>query len=141
MIFKIYRTFINGKSYKNKETLPGSSAAFAAFADIHIIAPGEHTGALLAEVNGIKLYPSCYGRLLKRAAVMSGLIQISDLRRYHLYRKETDMRKGFDSLCNILSRVTNFSLIFSYTRFIFANFSFNKIKTATVRQPFHIKTC
>jgi transposase len=33
---------------------------------------------------------------------MSSLIQVSDLRRYHLYRKETDMRKGFDSLCGII---------------------------------------
>ena len=34
---------------------------------------------------------------------MSGVLQISDLRKYHLYRKETDMRKGFDSLCGIIS--------------------------------------
>ena len=26
-----------------------------------------------------------------------------DHRKYHLYRKETDMRKGFDSLCGIIS--------------------------------------
>ena len=35
---------------------------------------------------------------------MSSLIQVTDLRRYHLYRKETDMRKGFDSLCGIIVR-------------------------------------
>ena len=35
---------------------------------------------------------------------MSSLLQISDLRKYHLYRKETDMRKGFDSLCGIITR-------------------------------------
>ena len=35
---------------------------------------------------------------------MSGLIQVSELRKYHLYRKETDMRKGFDSLCGIITR-------------------------------------
>ena len=34
---------------------------------------------------------------------MSSLILISDLRKYHLYRKETDMRKGFDSLCGIIT--------------------------------------
>ncbi len=33
---------------------------------------------------------------------MSGLIHLSDQRSYHLYRKETDMRKGFDSLCGII---------------------------------------
>ena len=32
------------------------------------------------------------------------LLQVSDLRKYHLYRKETDMRKGFDSLCGIVTR-------------------------------------
>jgi transposase len=26
-----------------------------------------------------------------------------DHSKYHLYRKETDMRKGFDSLCGIIS--------------------------------------
>jgi transposase len=34
---------------------------------------------------------------------MSSLIHLSDLRRYHLCRKETDMRKGFDSLCGIIA--------------------------------------
>jgi transposase len=34
---------------------------------------------------------------------MSSLIQVSELRKYHLYRKETDMRKGFDSLCGIIA--------------------------------------
>ena len=33
---------------------------------------------------------------------MSGILNLSDQRRYHLYRKETDMRKGFDSLCGIV---------------------------------------
>jgi len=33
---------------------------------------------------------------------MSGLINLSEQRKYHLYRKETDMRKGFDSLCGII---------------------------------------
>ena len=33
---------------------------------------------------------------------MSGLILLSDHRSYHLYRKETDMRKGFNQLCGII---------------------------------------
>lgn len=33
---------------------------------------------------------------------MSGLITLSDHRAYHLYRKETDMRKGFNLLCGII---------------------------------------
>lgn len=33
---------------------------------------------------------------------MSGILHLSDQRRYHIYRKETDMRKGFDSLCGII---------------------------------------
>ena len=33
---------------------------------------------------------------------MSSLINLSEQRKYHLYRKETDMRKGFDSLCGII---------------------------------------
>ena len=31
------------------------------------------------------------------------IIIASESRQYHLYRKETDMRKGFDSLCGIIS--------------------------------------
>ncbi len=34
---------------------------------------------------------------------MSSLLALADNRRYHLYRKETDMRKSFDSLCGIIS--------------------------------------
>jgi transposase len=33
---------------------------------------------------------------------MSSLLHFSDLRSYHLYRKETDMRKGFNLLCGIV---------------------------------------
>jgi hypothetical protein len=33
---------------------------------------------------------------------VSSIIHLTDQRRYHLYRKETDMRKGFDSLCGII---------------------------------------
>lgn len=33
---------------------------------------------------------------------MSSIIQVSDLRKYHLCRRQTDMRKGFDSLCGII---------------------------------------
>jgi transposase len=34
---------------------------------------------------------------------MSSLLSLSDLRQYHLYRKETDMRKGFNQLCGIIT--------------------------------------
>jgi transposase len=33
---------------------------------------------------------------------MSSILHLTDHRSYHLYRKETDMRKGFDSLCGIV---------------------------------------
>jgi transposase len=33
---------------------------------------------------------------------MSSLLHLSDQRTYHLYRKETDMRKGFNLLCGIV---------------------------------------
>lgn len=33
---------------------------------------------------------------------MSSLLHLSDGRNYHLYRKETDMRKGFNLLCGIV---------------------------------------
>jgi transposase len=34
---------------------------------------------------------------------MSSIIHLTDQRQYHLYRKETDKRKGFDSLCGIIT--------------------------------------
>ena len=34
---------------------------------------------------------------------MSGLLSLSAHRSYHLYRKETDMRKGFNQLCGIVT--------------------------------------
>lgn len=33
---------------------------------------------------------------------MSSMINLTDQRSYHLYRKETDMRKGFNLLCGIV---------------------------------------
>jgi transposase len=33
---------------------------------------------------------------------MSSMIALTDQRSYHLYRKETDMRKGFNLLCGIV---------------------------------------
>ena len=33
---------------------------------------------------------------------MSSMLALSDQRSYHLYRKETDMRKGFNLLCGIV---------------------------------------
>jgi transposase len=34
---------------------------------------------------------------------MSSMLALTDQRRYHLYRKETDMRKGFNLLCGIVT--------------------------------------
>jgi hypothetical protein len=34
---------------------------------------------------------------------MSSLLSLNDIRRYHLYRKETDMRKSFDALCGLIN--------------------------------------
>lgn len=51
---------------------------------------------------------------------MSSLLQISSLRKYHLYRKETDMRKGFDSLCGIIAKELNRPVL-SGDAFIFIN--------------------
>jgi transposase len=34
---------------------------------------------------------------------MSSMISLTDQRSYHLYRKETDMRKGFNLLCGIVT--------------------------------------
>ncbi|WP_325529327.1 IS66 family insertion sequence element accessory protein TnpB, partial [Chitinophaga sp.] len=33
---------------------------------------------------------------------MSSLFMLGNHRSYHLYRKETDMRKGFNQLCGII---------------------------------------
>lgn len=33
---------------------------------------------------------------------MSSLLTLTEQRQYHLYRKETDMRKGFNMLCGII---------------------------------------
>lgn len=33
---------------------------------------------------------------------MSSLLALNDRLKYHLYRKETDMRMGFDSLCGLV---------------------------------------
>ena len=33
---------------------------------------------------------------------MSALLNLNEARTYHLYRKETDMRKSFNSLCGII---------------------------------------
>ena len=47
--------------YKNKQTQKASKV----FADIHIIAEGEHTTSLFAEVKGIKLYRPVAAAYLK----------------------------------------------------------------------------
>jgi transposase len=51
---------------------------------------------------------------------MSSIINLSDQRKYHLYRKETDMRKGFDSLCGIIRNELNGQLM-NGDAFIFIN--------------------
>ncbi len=51
---------------------------------------------------------------------MSSLIHLTDQRRYHLYGKETDMRKGFDSLCGIIKKELGRELM-SGDAFIFIN--------------------
>jgi transposase len=51
---------------------------------------------------------------------MSGILHLSDQRRYHIYRKETDMRKGFDSLCGIIKNELGRQVV-SGDAFIFIN--------------------
>jgi transposase len=51
---------------------------------------------------------------------MSSMVHLTDQRCYHLYRKETDMRKGFDSLCGIIRNELNKTLM-NGDAFIFIN--------------------
>ncbi len=51
---------------------------------------------------------------------MSSMIALSDQRSYHLYRKETDMRKGFNLLCGIVTNELG-RQIMSGDAFIFIN--------------------
>jgi transposase len=51
---------------------------------------------------------------------MSGIINLGDHRNYYLYRKETDMRKGFDSLCGLIRNELNKQLM-NGDAFIFIN--------------------
>lgn len=51
---------------------------------------------------------------------MSGILHLTDQRRYHIYRKETDMRKGFDSLCGIIKNELGRQVV-SGDAFIFIN--------------------
>jgi transposase len=51
---------------------------------------------------------------------VSSIIHVSDQRRYHLYRRETDMRKGFDSLCGIVHNELG-RQVMSGDAFIFIN--------------------
>ncbi len=51
---------------------------------------------------------------------MSSLLALADNRRYHLYRKETDMRKSFNSLCGIISSELDKNIM-SGDVFIFIN--------------------
>lgn len=51
---------------------------------------------------------------------MSSILHLSTHRRYLLYHHPTDMRKGFDSLCGIISRELN-GKVLSGDCFIFIN--------------------
>ena len=51
---------------------------------------------------------------------MSSMIALTDKRSYHLYRKETDMRKGFNLLCGIVINELGRQVI-SGDAFIFIN--------------------
>ena len=51
---------------------------------------------------------------------MSSLILLGDHRSYHLYRKETDMRKGFNQLCGIITNELG-RLVTKGDAFIFIN--------------------
>jgi transposase len=51
---------------------------------------------------------------------MSGLLLLGDHRAYHLYRKETDMRKGFNLLCGIVTNELG-RQVMSGDAFIFIN--------------------
>lgn len=51
---------------------------------------------------------------------MSSILILSDHRQYFLYRKETDMRKGFDSLCGVVRNELGRS-VNSGDAFIFIN--------------------
>jgi len=51
---------------------------------------------------------------------MSSLILLGDHRSYHLYRKETDMRKGFNQLCGIITNELG-RLVMKGDAFIFIN--------------------
>jgi transposase len=51
---------------------------------------------------------------------MSSIIHLTDQRQYHLYRKETGMRKGFDSLCGIIQNELG-RLVMRGDAFIFIN--------------------
>jgi transposase len=51
---------------------------------------------------------------------MSSILHLSEHRQYFIYRKETDMRKGFDSLCGIIQNELG-QRIMSGDAFIFIN--------------------
>jgi len=51
---------------------------------------------------------------------MSSLLSLTDQRNYHLYRKETDMRKGFNLLCGIVINELG-RLVTTGDAFIFIN--------------------
>ena len=58
---------------------------------------------------------------------MSSIIHLSEQRNYHIYRKETDMRKGFDSLCGIIKNELGGNIM-NGDAFIFINRSRTHLK-------------
>ena len=77
-------------------------------------------GAPLGRGERNKNLSACCSQLSQSTCWMSGMIIVSNLRNYHLYRKETDMRKGFDSLCGIIRNELN-QPVMNGDAFIFIN--------------------
>lgn len=96
-------TFQKWKSrYGKKEVGPAKEESFVSLQVSPVAADGIAAG-LFAEVRDIKLYQPEAASYLKELFTMSSIITLSDTRRHYLCRKETDMRKSFDSLCGIVS--------------------------------------
>lgn len=64
---------------------------------------------------------------------MSSLLGLSPTRKYHLYRKETDMRKSFDSLSGIITNELGKEIIEGEV-FVFINRSRSHLKLLLYEQ-------
>jgi transposase len=64
---------------------------------------------------------------------MSSIITLGDHRAYHLYRKETDMRKGFNLLCGIVTNELGRAVI-QADAFIFINKARTHLKLLVYEQ-------